>query len=88
MEQFPGQPDGTASYSTVSALSEVLKEYKRAKQLHPRDFNSLHEGYAVLLEEVDELWTECKVKKPDVKKIKKEAIQCAAMLLRFIVELT
>ena len=50
--------------------------------------NSAHEGYAVLLEEVDELWAHIKVKqgKRDVKAMRKEAVQVAAMALRFVVE--
>lgn len=51
-------------------------------------FNSAHEGYAILLEEVDELWTEVK-KRPDAvdkAKMRAEAIQVAAMALRFIVD--
>lgn len=47
-------------------------------------FASPHEGYAVLLEEVDELWAE--VKKGDRKRMKEEAVQVAAMALRFLVD--
>jgi hypothetical protein len=36
-------------------LSKVSAEVDRARSLYPR-FNSLHEGYAVMLEEVEELW--------------------------------
>ena len=42
-------------------------------------FNSWHEGYGVLLEEVNELWDEIKTKNHDIEKIYHEAIQVAAM---------
>jgi hypothetical protein len=51
-------------------------------------FNSAHEGFAVLLEEVDELkahvWTN--QKKRDLAAMRKEAIQVAAMAIRFAVD--
>ncbi len=62
----------------------VLEEYfKATKRFGP--FKSAHEGYAVLLEEVDELWEEIKKKKNKRKKKKmlEEAIQVSAMALRF-----
>jgi len=51
-------------------------------------FNSLHEGYAVLLEEVDELWDHVKMnqKRRIGKDIHKECIQIAAMALRIIID--
>lgn len=50
--------------------------------------NSAHEGYAVLAEEVDELWDHVKVKqgKRDIPEMTYEAVQVAAMALRFIVD--
>lgn len=51
---------------------------------------SPHEGVALIREELDELWGELrKIKKSDVRTIglKKEAIQVAAMALRFVVDL-
>ncbi len=53
------------------------------------EFNTAHEGYAVILEELDELWDEVK-KKPknrDSAKMKVECIQIAAMALRFATEI-
>jgi hypothetical protein len=71
---------------TVTA--DIYDEVKRAKSIHTKDFHSVHEGYAVVLEEVDELWEEVKKKNPDKELLKKEATQAAAMLVRFIIELT
>jgi hypothetical protein len=51
-------------------------------------FNSAHEGFAVLLEEVDELkahvWM--KQKNRDLPAMRKEAMQVAAMAMRFALE--
>lgn len=51
-------------------------------------FNSAHEGFAVLLEEVDELkahvWA--KQKNRNLIAMKREAIQVAAMAIRFALE--
>lgn len=51
-------------------------------------FNSAHEGFAVMKEEVDELWDHVKVnqKRRDLEAMRKEAIQVAAMALRFAAE--
>lgn len=78
------------SYVEKIAITEGLieNEILRAKSIHKTDFHSVHEGYAVIKEEVDELWDECKVKIPDRTKLRTEAIQIAAMCLRFAIELT
>jgi hypothetical protein len=65
------------------ALMPTLKElYTASKKFKP--FNSSHEGFAVLLEEVDELWEE--VKKNNLVGARREAIQVAAMALRFLID--
>jgi len=69
-------------------LKEVEEEVVRARSLWPA-FNSAHEAYAVLLEEVDELkahvWTN--QKKRDLEEMRKEAIQVAAMAVRFALDI-
>lgn len=67
-----------------------MKEVLRAKTLFPVDFVNQHEGYAVILEELDELWDEVKKNQRnyDLFNQRKEAIQCAAMCIRFATELT
>lgn len=51
--------------------------------------NSAHEGYAVLKEEVDELWDEVKAKQGsrDIEAMRAEAIQVAAMAARFAIDI-
>lgn len=71
-----------------AAFEHVKNEVLRAKEKYPQNFNSPHEAYGVIYEELDELWDEIKAKDFDVSKAQKEAIQTAAMLFRFIIELT
>lgn len=61
-------------------LLAAHEEYCNARKKHPR-MNSLHEGYAVLLEEVDELWEEVKKRSAlrSRANMKTELIQIAAM---------
>lgn len=69
-----------------SAAAEILAELRRARAKHA-PMHSAHEGYAVLLEEVDELWDEVKLREPLYAAMRKEAIQVGAMALAFIVEI-
>ena len=73
---------------------EVEEEVKRARALHG-SMHSAHEGYAVLLEEIDELWAEIKQNPKKLsfdgqerlkRKIRTEAVQVAAMAVRFILD--
>ena len=69
-------------------LYEVEAEMARAIAKFP-PFHSAHEGYAIILEELEELKTEVFKKKSERDRIrmKKEAIQVAAMAIRFVVDL-
>jgi hypothetical protein len=69
-------------------LDEVESEFVSASNKFG-PFNSEHEGYAVLLEEMDELWEQIRLK-PELRdkfKMKKECIQICAMAIRFIHDL-
>lgn len=71
------------------ALRDVGKELDRAIRKYPR-FQSAHEGIAVLREEYLELETEVfkRPKKRRNGKMREEAIQTAAMALRFVMDVT
>lgn len=67
------------------AIANVMAELEVAQgSFHP--MASPHEGYAVILEELDELWVE--VKADDRARMREEAIQVAAMAIRFLVDVT
>ena len=70
----------------VFAATLIREEFIRS-QSYPA-IHSAHEGWAVLKEEVDELWDEVKVnqKTRDLPKMVHEAVQCAAMAMRFLVD--
>ena len=68
-----------------AAMSAIIAEYQRATELHG-EMASAHEGFAVIKEEVDELWDEIKRKHRKPEAMRKEAIQVGAMALRFLVD--
>ena len=72
------------------ALTLAARELATAQHAFP-PFRSPHEGYAILLEELDELWLEIKNDKntPEWRlgRMRHEAMQIAAMSLRFMVDL-
>lgn len=78
MSYLQGFEDCVAGEQAVAELRQARSKFK--------PFNSAHEGYAVLLEEVDELWAEVKRNQSvrSVERMRKEAIQVAAMALRFV----
>lgn len=61
----------------------ALHEYERAaRKFTP--MHSAHEGYATILEELDEMWDE--IKRNHLQRTQEEAIQVAAMGIRFLVD--
>lgn len=68
---------------------EIYEEFWSASKKFPA-FASEHEGFAILKEEVDELWEAVKLnqKNPDrLIKCERECIQVGAMALRFLHDL-
>ena len=73
-------------YTLEEILEDVKKEFNFAISKWD-GFSSLHEAYAIVLEEVDELWEEVKrsQKNPEhIELAKEEAIQVATMAIRLI----
>jgi len=75
-------------------IEEVIKEAEDTQKIHPA-FHSYHEGCAVIMEEMDELWDLVKLnpykaeltQKQYKRMMRSEAKQIAAMCLRFAEEL-
>ena len=61
--------------------SEVIRS-----DVHEQEFHSLHEAYAVILEELDEVWsiTLQKRRERNPRKLEQELIQVAAMAVKAI----
>jgi hypothetical protein len=64
-------------------LEDIRAEVQRAETVYV-PLHSLHEAYAVILEELDELWDQVRMKdhERDPVAIRKELIQIAAMAWR------
>jgi len=77
---------GDVAESDKLAVVETLEELASSYKKFPQPLNSTHEGYAVILEELDELWDTVKKNEPK-KLMRAEAVQVAAMSLRFILDL-
>lgn len=64
-------------------IGAVEMEVNRARRKHA-PMHSGHEGYAVILEELDEAWAA--VKANDSEAARQEMVQVAAMAVRFILD--
>lgn len=60
---------------------ELLKAIKKHAAMH-----SPHEGYAVILEELDELWDHVKADTGKTAAARNEALQIAAMGIRYVLD--
>jgi hypothetical protein len=82
----------SAPKTEFTRIDEVLQQVKLELQRATKKFSAfrnMHEGYAVLLEEVDELWelVKCHDHPPGSQRLAQtEAEQIAAMAVRFILD--
>lgn len=77
-------PNTIRELHIADALRDVEREVARAEQQHPA-YASAHEGYAVILEELDELkehvWARAGARNKRAMRV--EALQVAAAAVRF-----
>lgn len=79
----PGDP-GEVEKKVWSALAKVHAELGRSTEEHGW-FNSKHEGYAVIKEQLDDLWDGIKSKMWTDQERYNEAMQVAAMAIKYMV---
>ncbi len=74
-----------AQYKTNNdkEIKDVISEVKKV-ELRFDGFKSSHDGYAVILEEVDELWNEVKKRSHDYHTEYEEAKQIACTAIRYM----
>jgi hypothetical protein len=74
--------------SDLKFFDEMSHETRRAKSKHP-PIHSVHEGYAVLLEEVEEFWDEVRMQTDARSKenMRKELVQVAVVAMRIAEDL-
>ena len=84
-QTLPSAPVVQPTAPIESALSLVREECARARATFG-PYASAHEGYAVILEELDELWREVCRKDRDHDALRKEAVQVAATAVMFLAE--
>lgn len=70
------------------AISLTTRAVENAIKQHPNKFYDYHQGYAIIKEELDELWDAIKDKNSTQNDILTEALHVAATTLRFITDLT
>ncbi|MCP4900032.1 MAG: hypothetical protein GY906_23940 [bacterium] len=68
--------------------AEAADECIRASKIHA-PFNSSHEAYAVISEELDEFWEQVRLRRQSrsPERMRKELIQVAAMAIRAVCDL-
>jgi len=68
-----------------AAAWRLIRDEYMSATMRFGEFHNTHEGYAVILEELDELWEAIKSNRP-IEIIRQEAVRIAAMALRFLVD--
>lgn len=84
-----GAPEMETAEKFKMIYQEILDELQRASIQYP-SFHSSHEGYAIIKEELDELWAVVKLKQSTPgrsSQMYSEAKQVAAMAIRFMLDM-
>lgn len=76
------------SLMTLDEILEAVRQEVLTATSKYGPFNSAHEGYAVLQEEVDELWDEIKANRGYSSEANDEAKQIAAMAVRYMMDVS
>ena len=65
----------------IKSFNEMVQEELKSARIKHGKIQSIHEGYSVLLEEIDEVWdlVKKKTEERNLKHLLKELIQCGAM---------
>lgn len=69
----------------ADVLAMIGEEVAKATKKHG-PMRGAHEGYAVILEELDEAWDE--IKSDNLPRARKEMVQVGAMAVRFLLDVT
>lgn len=86
-DDFEGQATREAIAKRIDAgLAEVRAELYAAMTMHA-SMHSPHEGHSVIREELEELWEHVRADTGQTHKARKEALQVAAMGLRYVLDL-
>lgn len=79
--------DVTEIRKASAAVIDTIDELNKARSKHATPIRCSHEGYAVILEELDEVKAEVWKRKYDSALLRKELIQVAAMAWRMMEDL-
>lgn len=79
--EFSPAVDSTRNRAADEAASELARAVSKFGPMA-----SAHEGYAVILEELEELWAHVKANTGSSPEARQEAIQLAAMALRYVTD--
>ena len=66
-------------------ITQVEEHLLRCEAIHGENYASIHEGYAVIKEELDELWHEIKCKNPSYDKIYLESRDLAQTVIKMMI---
>ncbi len=78
--------DGLSVVRQLRVQDEILAEIDRARRLHG-PMHSPHEGWAVIQEELEELWELVRADAGRSPAARLEAVQVAAMAIRYVTDL-